>query len=338
MNANSLNEIRLELSRLSGIDFTSLTAVRQELERRGGNTSTPGIRGDARRETLEVRLKQILEKQGVPLYIQPKTSDEGRSEAATNKAPTTVDPAAVNWGSLMSIKTALDRLHVSTQTTGLKGDERRAALAERLQSTLSIQNSMQAMNGNSGSGPGTHLSATSTALAGQRGDNSAAVSVAAPAVPKLDLGLFKVPVAPYRGEGFGPRPPPLGPSAKTTLQVSPVQTNAGGGYSKQKKRPTQTSSFGGNTYKAQVQALEKALERSRQKVKDLAARRAAWIEEELGGNAESEICKARMQLQVFKKELHRVRHHKRRFIDSAIVSQTLFNLRTVRHSDLSRAV
>ena len=70
----SLGELRIELSRLSGIDFTSLNAVRAELERRGGDTATPGIRGDARRETLEVRLKNLLEKQGVPLYVQAKPS------------------------------------------------------------------------------------------------------------------------------------------------------------------------------------------------------------------------------------------------------------------------
>ena len=158
----------------------------------------------------------------------------------------TVDPDSINWSSLLSVKNTLERLRVTTQTPGLKGDARRDALQERLRSALAIHqhgmqmarrgeaepsstssNSVESTSASpsvlsplvgtdsgygglypqlrpaaSGSTLGPRSSgqkATTTVLplgGGGGGGVGGATPIAAPVVPKLDLGLFKVPVAP----------------------------------------------------------------------------------------------------------------------------------------------
>lgn len=341
-NIATLDELRRELTRLSGIDFTSLTAVRQELERRGGNTSTPGIRGDARRETLEVRLKTLLEKQGVPLYIQPKNVVvDASSDASANTVGRAaqaqvqhVDAESVNWNSLMSIKTALERLQKGTRTPGLKGDQRRDALAERLKSAISVQQGMFGLGEHSSpeSSPVASPASASTkrressggtTLGPPRGSahrmNAASavatgaglVAVEAPSIPKLDLGLFKVPVAPYRGPGFGPKPPPQGPSVR--LLPPSLKNNSSAGTKPSKPTNPLTK------HKQKVAEFEERVERAREQVKELVARREAWLNNELTGDPTSDFTQAYNQLREMKSELHRTKRHKRRFIDSSMV-------------------
>ena len=318
----SLDELRRQLTELSGIDFTSLTAVRRELERRGGETSTPGLRGEKRRQTLEVRLKQLLEKQGVSLCIQ-KTVDEtvpGVRNASMSPAASSsslrggggvqmIDPASVNWGSLMSIKSALDRMGVSTQTPGLKGDDRKSALAQRLKEKVSISKSMHdltaGLGDDNGGGSATPDFEKAAPLAQRMQDKPSPL----PAVPKLDLGLFSVPKAPYRGPGFGPKPP-----SKPNPNKRSGQRHAANGKGKHADKG------GPKSHKRKIEELAAQIEIAKEKVEYVVERREQWVLAEMRDEEQGDFPEVRQRLRLLKSEQQRARNHGRRFIDSSLVS------------------
>jgi hypothetical protein len=74
-------------------------------------------------------------------------------------------------------------------------------------------------------------------------------------------------------------------------------------------------------YYYKVKDLERGLAEAQRRVEDVAARREAWVRGEMDHTTGGDFGEARERLRRLKSEQQRVRRHKRRFVDSDVVSE-----------------
>ena len=99
--------------------MSSIAALKKELKALGVDAKTPGLKGDARRDELRRRLQEASAAPA-PERRPPRPSGRKKpSERVTN-------------ATISALKAALDSLGVDTKTPGIRGEERKRALEERL--------------------------------------------------------------------------------------------------------------------------------------------------------------------------------------------------------------
>ena len=108
------------------LDLTSAVAVRKALKQLGITTSTPGLKGNDRHNELRQRLQANLPSQQPP--------DTGRSTTSTFS--TTSSRLDTSRSTLTELKAELDVHHIDTRTPGLRGQERKDLLEQRLAEAL----------------------------------------------------------------------------------------------------------------------------------------------------------------------------------------------------------
>ena len=183
--------------------------------RLGGDTRTTGIRGEARRQELERRLQNILVDRGL---IGSSVGDDGSPKAKIAPRRNRKDIGEVDWSSIISIRNCLQYLGQDTKTSGLRGEARKKFLAERLRSALENKDEILAkmtsdaeadafqiqdtaiakiFDPNTVQSQGPQTKSLALVPTEESCKDNATETREAPAVPKLQLGLWKNPKPPF---------------------------------------------------------------------------------------------------------------------------------------------
>ena len=158
---------------MNNIDINSAVAVRRALKERGVDTSTPGLKGDAR----HLELRKRFEAEFAPL---PTTEDEEPNTSRSNisirssvsGSSTSRSALGVTAATIAALKSALESRNVDTRTPGIRGEERKELLAQRL-ADYSNQNNTSSIDEESSTVMIGEGSSTSRSARSDRSDHSA---------------------------------------------------------------------------------------------------------------------------------------------------------------------
>jgi tetratricopeptide (TPR) repeat protein len=133
------------------VDWKSALSIKRALVKRNLSTKTPNLRGDARLEALQTRLKSFLTSEARVNIIKSNSGSHSSSNSRPLSASSVVSTAESmasdgltprigtftprdieTLNSVASLKEVLECMGLSTRTPGLKGEERVKALKERL--------------------------------------------------------------------------------------------------------------------------------------------------------------------------------------------------------------
>ena len=99
----------------------SVTALKAELRKLGIDAKTPGLKGDARRDELQRRLHDAT--------ASAKKEEDAPKMSARSRE---IKSSRITNATISALKAALEALGVDTRTPGIKGEERKCVLEERL--------------------------------------------------------------------------------------------------------------------------------------------------------------------------------------------------------------
>ena len=134
------------ISKENEVDWKSALSIKRALVKRNLSTKTPNLRGDARLEALQTRLRTFLSSQAHVNKLN-KTHGKNRplsassvvsntesivSDGQTPRIGTFTPREVEELNSVSSLKQALEGIGLSTRTPGVKGKERVEALKQRL--------------------------------------------------------------------------------------------------------------------------------------------------------------------------------------------------------------
>jgi hypothetical protein len=108
----------------------NISEIKEELQRLGISTSTPGLVGDERYEELKFRLEQV----GRKVNLSPGQNLKGRTVTSNSSQYDQFSQLTIG-----ELRTRLTSLGISTSTPGVNGEERWSILMQRLMDAICIK-------------------------------------------------------------------------------------------------------------------------------------------------------------------------------------------------------
>lgn len=108
----------------------NISEIKEELQRLGISTSTPGLVGDERYEELKFRLEQV----GRKANLSPGQKLEGQMKAVNSSQYDQFSQLTIG-----ELRTRLTSLGISTSTPGVTGEERWSILMQRLMDAICVK-------------------------------------------------------------------------------------------------------------------------------------------------------------------------------------------------------
>jgi hypothetical protein len=112
----------------------NISEIKEELQRLGISTSTPGLVGDERYEELKFRLEQV----GRKANLSPGQKLEGRTTASNSSQYDQFSQLTIG-----ELRTRLTSLGISTSTPGVNGEERWSILMQRLMDAICVKSAQE---------------------------------------------------------------------------------------------------------------------------------------------------------------------------------------------------
>ena len=144
--ARALPKIEKMAAKENEVDWKSALSIKRALVKRNLSTKTPNLKGDARLQALQTRLRTFLSSQAHVNNINDKAAknrplsassiasnvDSVYSNGQTPRVGMFTPRDVEQLNTVASLKKALDEVGLSTRTPGLKGKSRVDALKQRL--------------------------------------------------------------------------------------------------------------------------------------------------------------------------------------------------------------